>query len=210
MLLFGGVVAPAVFLAAAALTGLAEPGYSVVDDHLSGLAAVPASTRWLTTLAFVVLAAGIVAVGRSLGRERRAIATLAALAGLAVVLVGLLPRDCVDVACTAPSWHHRAHDAASVPAYLALVGLPPLVARPLGASRRVLVAVVAATVAAGLLFALDPFDRGSGMFQRVAVAVPLVWLAATTTCYARQSLPDATGVGSDALPAAIRSNVPAR
>lgn len=184
-LLAGGVIAPFVFAVCAVGAGLGLPGYSPVADHLSGLAAVPAERRWLMIAGFVVLGVGVALVGLAIGRiEGSGIVPAAFLvAGGAIGLLGLLPRDCVEVACADPSWHHRGHDLASVPAYVLAVVLPVLVAwqvTRLPASRRVATGVVVVTGVIVALFLLGPFDRVDGLLQRSALVPPLVWLAATT------------------------------
>lgn len=179
LLLGGGVLTPAVFVTVSLIASFVEPGYSIVDDHLSGLASTAAELRWWMTGAFVLLGAGVGALAVGLRRYGAALSAALAVAAVCVVAVGLFPRSCVEVECAAPSWHDRVHDAASAPAYAALLVVPILVARADGAGpwgRRGL-AVVVVVVGLVVALALDPGRAGNGLVQRGIAVVPLLWLA---------------------------------
>ncbi len=208
----GGVVAPIAFAVIAAVAGVLEPGYSPVEDHLSGLAAASADHRWLMTAGFLVLGAGALVLAAALrwrepaaaateqghrhsaggppaepgaasacgGWRRRSAALVLAVAGASVVLLGLFPRSCVEVACAAPDWRHDVHDAASAPAYLSLLVAPPLLAADRDAARLLALAVAGTTAALFVVFVAAPIDGIGGLVQRLAIALPLGWLVVTS------------------------------
>lgn len=178
-------MAPGVFVAVSLVAAVVEPGYSIVDDHLSGLASTAATTRWAMTAAFVVLGAGVGTLAAALRHHLGGMAIPAVLtvAAACVVAIGLFPRSCVETACVQTAWHDTAHDVVSVPAYAALLALPLLVARhraevgPWAVRGLVVVGVVAALVT---VLALDPGRSGSGIVQRSIAGLPLLWLAGLT------------------------------
>lgn len=186
LFLFGGVVAPGVFVVVTSVAAALQPGYSVADDHLSGLASTAASTRWWVTAAFVVLGVGVGALAAALRHRlsdvRMAVVVLA-FGAVCVTAIGLFPRSCVETECLSPTWHDTVHDAVSVPGYATLLALPLLFAtRRADIGRWAPAGIAVAAVAAGLIvvLALDPGRSGSGLVQRGIAVVPLVWLAGVT------------------------------
>ena len=193
LLLGGGVAAPLAAVILAVIAGFSEPDYSQIEDHLSGLASVPSTTRWVMTPAF--LAAGIgailfaVGLGRFIGPTRAM--TVALLAGVFTVLVGIFPRSCVTVACADPAWHHRLHDVFSVPAYGTLIAVPVMVSAhtELGVSRRWAGFTAVTAAGLGVVFVTDLVSGWGGLVQRALVVVPLIWLAGTATRLTRRDQP---------------------
>ena len=201
MVLAGGIVAPVAFVVSWAIAGAREPGYSAVEDHLSGLAAVGASTAWLMIGAFVVLGIGAIAFGVGLARRRpdaTRSARIIVVAGAATILVGAFRRDCPFVACGGdPTWHNLAHDLVSAPAFAGLIFAPWFMPVHRRASR----AVSLLALGAVLLFATQP-DGWGGALQRGIATVPLVWLSAMAWILAGQG---PTGAPADPLaPAPVR------
>ncbi len=181
--LLGGVAGPAAFVAAWAIGGAVATGYSPVDDPISRLAAVGASTRPHMTDGFLGFGAGVAAFAA--GGLRPSLdgpAWLAALAaGACTVGVAAVPLDAGrDGLPCARAGHGDA----------ALVAVPALAARPLAGDDRRGAAVAAAAVAAvaaGCLAASVAASSGDGLLQRLGLTTLDVWLAVTAVRLWRRS-----------------------
>ncbi|HWB55504.1 MAG TPA: DUF998 domain-containing protein [Gaiellaceae bacterium] len=184
-----GLLAPVTFVCGFVLGGLAQPeAYSSVDDDLSDLGALTASSPWLynqvganlTGLLLVVLALGLwSSLGSGLVARIGSCALLVAGGGL--FLDGLFRLDCrgIDAGCDNVSWHSSAHRIESgftaaalfvAPLVLAFafrrirewrdLSLPTLLVAP---------AVVVTSVAVG--------SWGQGAGNLAATVVWLLWIA---------------------------------
>lgn len=114
-----GLLAPVTFVCGFVFGGLAQPdAYSSVNDDLSDLGALTASSAWLynqvganlTGLLLVALALGLWnALGSGLLARLGSCALLVAGAGL--FLDGIFRLDCqgIDAGCDNTSWHSSAH-----------------------------------------------------------------------------------------------------
>ena len=114
-----GLLAPVTFVCGFVFGGLAQPdAYSSVNDDLSDLGALTASSAWLynqvganlTGLLLVALALGLWnALGSGLLARLGSVALLVAGAGL--FLDGIFRLDCqgIDAGCDNTSWHSSAH-----------------------------------------------------------------------------------------------------
>jgi hypothetical protein len=192
-----GLVGPAAFTAAWVTSTLRQRGYSVAEEHLSGLAAPDARDPAIMIGGFLALGACTSVFGSALeaalgGRGRAGVApALVRAAGVATVAAGLLRRDRMLLhPADAPggqSWHNAGHDLASLAIYVALVAAPPLLAGRLRDDPRwaglapYAVATSAATTALLLLFWSRLVEPWNGIVQRAAVTVPLAAMAALAT-----------------------------
>jgi hypothetical protein len=180
--LLGGVAGPAAFVAAWAIGGAVATGYSPVDDPISRLAAVGASTRPLMTAGFLGFGAGVAAFAA--GGLRPSLdgpAWLAALAaGACTVGVGAVPLD---------GGRDGLHGVLAGLGYAALVAVPALAARPLARDGRRdgAAAVVVAAVAAACLVASATASSGDGLLQRLGLTTVDAWLALTAVRLWRRS-----------------------
>ena len=169
---------PAAFIVAWAALGTGRRGYSPVDDPISRLAAVDASSRPAMTAGFVAFGAGVSLSATAL----RAVSPPAALAaaGTAVATWG------VAALPLGSTWGDEPHAVAAVGAYTALAATPLLAARSC-ADRRASVLSTAAGLACGaaLLASAIASDR-VGLYQRVGLTVGDAWLAATATWLVRR------------------------
>jgi hypothetical membrane protein len=200
----GAVFGLAVALVAWTVASAIEPGYSVVNDDLSALAALGAAHPWITMTGELLLGIGIVAlaaglVGRFPGR-RAAIACWILLAtGLTTVIQAVAREDCSTKVegCRARiqagdlSWHHWLHEATSALAFIGILLVPPLLARPFRndphwrdlARYSVATAVVGVVLLAVFLPTSD--GAGGGLTERVFLVVPLAWVAVVGVRLAR-------------------------
>ena len=143
--LAGGVVGPAAFVGAWAVGGLIADSESPVDDAISRLAAVGATSRPVMTAGFLVFGAGMAAFAVGLRSALRGRAWVAALAaGGCTIGVAAVPLD---------NGHDGLHGALAGAGYVALLAVPLLAARPLGRGRTV--PVVVAFAAGACLVAMD-------------------------------------------------------
>lgn len=178
ILALGGVVGPAAFIAAWTVAGARKTAYSVVDDPISRLAAIGASTRPLMTAGLLVYAAGLAGYGAAaaedgdtdeLGWWPAALVCAIATAGVAVTplegQLGGIP-----------------HAATAVTGYAALAAIPATAAvrlRRAGRSGLSRIAAVTAAASAACLTVSVVADPATGAWQRAGLTVGDAWLIAT-------------------------------
>jgi hypothetical protein len=201
-----GVIGPAAFTAAWIASTVRQKGYSIAEEHLSGLAAPDARNPEIMIAGFLALGACTTAFGSALetalGGSGRAGAGPALIrgAGVATIAAGLLRRDRMllhPAEATGPgqSWHNHGHDLASLAIYAALVLAPPLLRRRLGddprwsALRPAAIATSVATTALLALFWSRAIEPWNGVVQRAAVTLPLGAMAALATELLRREPP---------------------
>ena len=130
-----GVIGPAVFTTAWAVSTRRQPAYSIANEHISGLAAADATDPALMTAGFVALGVSTVVFAAELDRRLGGAgrsgygAALMAASGLAMVSAGLFRRDRVSNypmpgrPDEPQSWVNDVHDLASVAAGALALGL---------------------------------------------------------------------------------------
>ncbi|MGZ5327189.1 MAG: DUF998 domain-containing protein [Actinomycetota bacterium] len=186
-----GLVGPAAFTAAWALATARQPGYSIANEHISGLAAPDANVPGVMTAGFVALGLGTIVFASQLDRRlggpgRSGVGPLLlGLSGVATTAAGVLRRDRMSNypmpgdPLEPQSWRNDGHDLASVIGHASAgVGMLALAARfTREPGWRGLAAPVAATVvtSTGLMaaFARDVTRPGNGIVQRVGITVPV-------------------------------------
>jgi hypothetical protein len=188
-----GIVGPVAFTAAWVASSLRQDGYAVAREQLSGLAAPDARDPWVMTAGFLILGASVVlfasALEEALGGRRRAGPgpMLVRLAGLGAVAAGILRRDHMLLpppgTAVPQSWVNDGHDLSSLVVYAALAAAPLVLARRLAADPawRPLAVPTLATGLVNLvllgLFTSKVVEPWNGIVQRVAVTLPLTWMA---------------------------------
>ncbi|MGH2630124.1 MAG: DUF998 domain-containing protein [Actinomycetota bacterium] len=189
-----GVVGPAVFTAAWVVASRRQPGYSVANEHISGLAAPDARAPMVMTAGFWALGLSTIgfaaALDRRLSRDGGDAGTgpaLLGVSGLAICAAGTLRRDRMSnfaVPGDPParqSWINDGHDAASLLGHVcASAGLLSVATRLRRDPRlRDLAApgAGAALASSGAMsyFARDVVRPGNGIVQRVGISVPLLF-----------------------------------
>jgi len=192
MLLACGLLGPAAFTAAWIAGSSRQPGYSVANEHISGLAAPDARTPALMTAGFMALGVSTLgfaaALDRRLGSTARAPQLLGA-SGLAICFAGLLRRDRMSNwpmpgdLLERQSWINDAHDLASVAGHVCatsgLLSLAARLRREPGLRDLALPAAGAAVASSGLMsyFARDVVRPGNGIVQRIGITLPLAFTA---------------------------------
>jgi hypothetical protein len=188
-----GLVGPVAFTSAWTTSTFRQTGYSIAEEHLSGLAAPDARDPEIMVAGFVTLGACTLAFGSALedalgGRGRAGAGPrLVRIAGIATLAAGLLRRDrmllhALDGA-GGQSWHNHGHDLASLVVYATLVAAPLALAgrlrhqQGLSGLRPAAIATSAASTALLGLFWSRAAEPWSGVVQRVAVTVPLTAMA---------------------------------
>lgn len=201
-----GVVGPAVFTTAWLVGTVRQPGYSVSNEHISGLAAPDAQTPNVMRVGFLTL--GVCSVGFAVALDRRlgegaegsgiGPAFLAA-SGLAIGVAGLLRRDRMSnfaspgAVPTRQSWVNDGHDLASVAAQVTgtagLLALSRRLAREPALRDLAAPAARAALTSSGAMtwFARAVTRPGNGIVQRVGVSIPLAFMARTAVRLLRES-----------------------
>jgi hypothetical membrane protein len=157
-----GVVGPTAFVAAWAVAGARRPGYSSVDDAISRLAELGATSRPLMNVGFVTFGVAVpvfaTAARQSLGAPAAAALVVAGISTLGVAATPLGPGS--DVA----------HGVLAGIGYVAMAAAPVLADRRRGA-------VVTAIAAASLV--ATTIGPAHGLFQRLGLGVVDAWIVLT-------------------------------
>lgn len=168
----GGAIGPTAFIGAWLIGASTTPGYSMVDDAISRLAAVDADTRLLMTAGFVTFGVAVPMYARALRAAVPGPSWMAATAtGIATLAVAALPLDHSDLV-------DQLHGIAAGIGYVTLALTPALAVRPLlrsGRRRLAIAGVVAATVSAIALPVSLAVDA-TGLFQRIGLTASDLWL----------------------------------
>jgi hypothetical protein len=192
-----GILGPAAFTAAWVIGTTRQPGYSVANEHISGLAALDARSPGVMTGGFLALGSTTVVfaseLDRRLTRADRGPGVgplLMGLSGIAVMAAGVLRRDHVSnypspgEPTAGQSRANDGHDIASVISHAAgSVGMLALAVRFRDEPQLrgwTIPATAAAIVGTGLSgwFAREVTRPGNGLIQRTAVSIPLGFEAA--------------------------------
>ncbi len=200
-----GVVGPAAFTTAWVVGTIRQPGYSVSDEHISGLAAPDARTPNVMRVGFITF--GACAVGFAVALDRRLRdgiggagmgPALMAGSGLAIVAAGVLRRDRMSnfpppgAPATRQSLTNDGHDLASVTAQitgtLGLLALARRFARDPALRDLSGPAIGAAVTSSGAMawFARAVTRPGNGIVQRVGVSIPQIFMARTAARLLRE------------------------
>jgi hypothetical protein len=174
----GGIAGPAAFITTWATLGATRAGYSPIDDPISRLAAVGASTRPAMSAGFAAFAVGVGAYAPVLraaygpGAGRAAAVTAVASLGVAALPLGA-------------SFGDDPHAVAAGVAYLSLAATPLLAARvqrARGHRRAALLSTATAAIVGGTLLASTLVPRGVGLAQRTGLTVGDLWIMGSAAC----------------------------
>jgi hypothetical protein len=184
-----GLAAPVTFIVGVVLADVAQPApFSPVNDDISDLGAVTASSPWLYNQVAANLT-GILIVGFALGLwaalgngflARAGVLGLM-IVGIGIFLDGLFRLDCqgIDAGCDNTSWHSTAHKIESGITAVALLLTPLVLAfafRRLPAWRRLWLPTLLATPAViATSAAFGPY--GPGIATRAGSVVWFLWVA---------------------------------
>ncbi|MET0458597.1 MAG: DUF998 domain-containing protein [Ilumatobacteraceae bacterium] len=180
----GGLAGPLLFAGSWILGSAITPGYSVVDDPISRLAAVGADTRTLMTAGFIGFGLGLPLYAVALRRTVGGPAWMAAAAtGLATLAVAALP---LDHSTPVDGWH----GVAAGFGYVTLAATPLLAVRPLwrrGHRRLARLGGAAAAVSGAALLASTRLPTGA--FQRLGLSTADLWVATSALAVITGRLP---------------------
>jgi hypothetical membrane protein len=184
LLALGGIIGPLTFIGCWAIAGAVTHGYSAIDDTISDLAAVGATTRVSMTVGFVVFGVGLVAFGLALRRALGGGAWIAAITtGACTIAVAATPLG---------GWSgDSVHAAFAGLGYASIVLLPALAAPEFAARGRTgwsRAAWLTALAAAACLLA-STFAPGHGAWQRLGLSIGDVWIVSAAAALATASGP---------------------
>ena len=175
LLLWTGVVGPAVFVADWATLGALRPGYSPTGDAISRLAELGAPTRPEMTGGFIVYGAGLIGYGLALRRRVPGPAwVFAAGTGLATLGAAAFPLG--------------APVSGDMHAVFAAIGYATLAALPIAASRWLTagghpglgrLSIVTGTAVGALLLASAVGAPVHGLTQRLGMTLADAWVVAS-------------------------------
>lgn len=172
LLALGGVIGPLAFVGAWVVAGAATDGYSPVDDAISDLAAIGASTRLVMTIGFVVFGLGLVEFGIALRTTLDGRAWMAAMAtGACTIGVAATPLD---------GWSgDTLHAIFAGLGYLTIVALPLLASMSFARRGRRSWALASRVTAGGAALCLvaSTFGPAHGLWQRLGLTIADVWIA---------------------------------
>lgn len=177
----GGVLGPAAFITAWAVLGGRTDGYSPIDDPISRLAAVGASTRVPMTAGLLAYAASVAVYAPELrDRISRPAAAAAALNVLGTIGIATTPLD--------SALGGGPHAAAAGLSYVSIGALPLLAAGPLSAQGHRIAARGSAVVGIATLAALATSAFGAdhtGFWQRLGLTLGDVFLVGSALWFLR-------------------------
>jgi hypothetical protein len=194
------IVAQAVFIGGWAVAGALEHRYSPLRQYISELGRQGAGHAWTFDASVAIWGAGFIALGVAVEPALRArpwpkaMPFFFILAGVSAILVAPLHVDCsptVNAVCKAHeasgslSWHHYAHEWASLVINASLLLTPFALVRsawPSRLARVVLVGAVAILAVWCVTFALhDSFVGYQGLEERLWALVGQLWALACAT-----------------------------
>lgn len=167
----GGVIGPAMFVAAWSILGARTAGYAPADDAISRLAASGASTQTAMTAGFVVFGVGLPLYGSALRRTLPGPAwVLATATGLATLGVAATPLG-------SPAGD-ALHGTFAALGYATLAAVPLAAAGPLAAMgrRRWAQWSVLAGLASAACLAATVLGPRHGLFQRAGLTIADAWV----------------------------------
>jgi Protein of unknown function (DUF998) len=190
-----GLAGPGAFTAAWVVSGRRQDGYSLRNEHISGLAAPDARDPEVLIAGFVVLGAATIGFAAALrerlgGREAGLGPYLLGITGAGAIAAGLLRRDHMllhpldEPPDWQQSWRNNGHDLSAGVIYTTSVAAPLLLARHLARDPQLAslgpvgLGLSAASLALMGVFATQVDRRGNGIVQRVMVSLPMAFMSA--------------------------------
>ena len=205
LLAWAGVAGPVAFVITVVIATLVEAGYDWQEEDISALFAKDASHPWVAASGVLALGLGTIALAGglrgALARGEPADIGLVLLVGLGVVIcvAATFHNDCSTetTACAAKvrtgdvSWQHHVHDAASGLIFLLFLASPLVLAHAFRADPRWRTMYgwsrVTGILGLVLLATYLVTPTGAGVLQRLAIGLPVLWLATVSWRLARVS-----------------------
>ncbi|MFX1605046.1 MAG: DUF998 domain-containing protein [Promethearchaeota archaeon] len=193
---YAGIIGPIVYAIVLFTLGALEPGYNPISQSMSELGDVEAPYAIvMNTLGFPLLGIFFIlfAVGIhqniSSGEGTRIGPFMMAMSGIFLVLTGIFPCDagCIDVTITGGIHSLFATLAALVMIPVPLAIVPRIYSNPFWHSHVWFSwVVIILTSLFSLLYMFPDLEDYGGLLQRLATAVPLVWMVVTATKILRE------------------------
>jgi hypothetical membrane protein len=198
LLAWTGFAGQTSFTLAVVFSPALEPRYDWVQEDISALFARDAAHPWVTASGVLALGLGVIALAAglrdALARGEAADIGRVLLAGLGVVicLAAVFHNDCSTetTSCAARvrtghvSWQHHVHDAASALIFVLLLACPLVLAHAFRAEQRwsgmYQWSLVTGLLGLGLLVTYFLVPHGGGALQRLAIGLPVSWLASVS------------------------------
>jgi hypothetical membrane protein len=195
LLAWAGFAGPVGFTLAVVLSPSLEPRYDWLREDISALFARDAAHPWVMASGVLALGLGSIALAAGLhgtldrGEPADIGRVLVLGLGIAVCTAAIFRNDCSTetVACAARvrtgdvSWQHHVHDASSGLIFVLLLASPLVLAHAFRADPRWAGmdrwSTVTGIVGFALLLAYFFAPGGGGLLQRLAIGVPVLWLA---------------------------------
>ncbi len=190
-----GILGPAAFVTTFVVSERRQEGYSIRDEHISGLAAPDARNPEVLLSGFLMMGVSTIgfatALRQHLGGRRAGLGPiLLGLSGVGAIGAGLLRRD--RMLLHPPdqpddhrqSWKNDGHDISAGVIYTTSVGAPLLLYRHLKRDERLApmapvgIAASAASLTLMGIFATQVDRKGNGVIQRVMVSLPMGFMSA--------------------------------
>jgi hypothetical protein len=189
-----GIFGPAAFTVAFTTSERRQDGYSIRDEHISGLAAPDARNPEMLLTGFLVMGASTVAFATALrqrlgGRRGGIGPILLALSGAGAIGAGLLRRDRMllhppdQPEDYQQSWKNNGHDISAGVIYSTSVAAPVFLFRHLRRDPRLAplapIGIAASATSLGLMlyFSTQVDRQGNGVVQRVMVSLPMAFMS---------------------------------
>ncbi len=190
-----GIVGPAGFLTALAVSERRQEGYSIRDEHISGLAAPDARNPEVVLSGFLIMGMSTLAFASALrdrlgGRRAGFGPILLALTGVGAIGAGLLRRDRMLLHPPdqpddyVQSWKNDGHDISAGVIYATSVAAPLFLFRHLQRDDRLApmapvgIAASATSLTLMAIFSTQVDRQGNGLVQRVMVGLPMGFMGA--------------------------------
>lgn len=180
---WGGVVGPATFISAWAIGGAVQVGYSPIDEPISRLAAVDASTRVLMTFGLATLGVGMLSFAMALR------ASVEGRAWVGAAVTGLVTLGIVATPVGRTAAVDKLHAAFAVTGYASLVAIPLLAAGHLKRRGHARLALVVGVLAAMCLTGAVSGLFVSGLLQRAGLTLVHTWVVGMAASLLLESSP---------------------
>lgn len=183
-----GIIGPALYTLVMIIIGLLRPGYNPITQHMSELGEVGGSNAMIMNIAgFIMFGLLMIAFasgfhrGISEGKGSKIGPASIAIAGTGAVLIGVFP---YDPSAIFPSFAGIMHGVSVLILSVGLVLAPFTIARRIKHDQRwkgyrlYSLATGVVTAFVGVVFLSMSIRNWSGLLQRVAMEVPLLWVEA--------------------------------
>lgn len=190
-----GAAGPVGFAVAVVAAQSLQAGYDPAVEDLSALAAQDAQHPWVMAAGDLLLGTSVLALAVGLrprlvrGEAAQVGVVLLRLLGVALCAAAVLRNDCSTetdacaerVMAGQVSWTHHGHDVAAILVIVLIVACPLVLAAAFGRDRRwqhLQRPSQLAGVVGLVLLPAEMLVHDAGTVQRLAIAVPLLWLVA--------------------------------